>query len=86
VDFNQNFLFVKSDNKSVSLLGRAISGIAEVIWTFVGSEAIEGAAVAFPKGIDGWVKLSAGGEKGRCGWLKDKFGLSWQTVPSIMAR
>jgi len=40
----------------------------------------------FPKGIDGSVKLSAGGEKGRCGWLKDKFGLSWQTVPSIRGR
>jgi len=35
--------------------------------------------------IDGfWEKLSAGGEKGRCGWLKDKFGLSWQIVPSMM--
>ena len=31
-----------------------------------------------------WEKLSAGGEKGRCGWLKDKFGLSWQIVPSVM--
>lgn len=31
-----------------------------------------------------WEELSAGGEKGRCGWLKDKFGLSWQIVPSIM--
>ena len=40
----------------------------------------------FPKGIDGSVKLAAGGEKGRCGWLKDKFGLSWQTVPSIRGR
>lgn len=29
-----------------------------------------------------WDKLSAGGEKGRCGWLKDKFGLSWQIIPS----
>ena len=28
-----------------------------------------------------WDKLSAGGEKSRCGWLKDKFGLSWQVVP-----
>ncbi len=27
---------------------------------------------------DLWEKLSAGGEKSRCGWLKDKFGLSWQ--------
>jgi predicted 3-demethylubiquinone-9 3-methyltransferase (glyoxalase superfamily) len=31
-----------------------------------------------------WEKLSAGEEKGRCGWLKDKFGLSWQVVPSVM--
>jgi len=31
-----------------------------------------------------WDKLSAGGEKSRCGWLKDKFGLSWQVVPNIL--
>jgi predicted 3-demethylubiquinone-9 3-methyltransferase (glyoxalase superfamily) len=31
---------------------------------------------------DLWEKLSAGGEKSRCGWLKDKFGLSWQIVPA----
>jgi predicted 3-demethylubiquinone-9 3-methyltransferase (glyoxalase superfamily) len=28
-----------------------------------------------------WAKLSAGGQEGQCGWLKDKFGLSWQIVP-----
>jgi len=29
-----------------------------------------------------WSKLSADGEEGPCGWLKDKFGLSWQIVPA----
>lgn len=29
-----------------------------------------------------WEKLSEGGEKSQCGWLKDKFGLSWQIVPA----
>jgi predicted 3-demethylubiquinone-9 3-methyltransferase (glyoxalase superfamily) len=33
-----------------------------------------------------WEKLSAGGEPGRCGWLKDRYGLSWQIVPSVLGR
>lgn len=33
---------------------------------------------------DMWEKLSAGGEKGRCGWLKDRYGLSWQIVPPVL--
>ena len=31
-----------------------------------------------------WEKLSDGGEKSQCGWLKDKFGVSWQIVPNIL--
>ena len=32
-----------------------------------------------------WENLSAGGEKQPCGWLKDKFGVSWQVVPGILS-
>jgi predicted 3-demethylubiquinone-9 3-methyltransferase (glyoxalase superfamily) len=32
-----------------------------------------------------WEKLSAGGEKSQCGWLKDKYGLSWQIVPRVLS-
>ena len=32
-----------------------------------------------------WEKLSEGGQKSRCGWLKDKFGLWWQVVPILLA-
>lgn len=33
-----------------------------------------------------WSKLTQGGEEGPCGWLKDKFGLSWQVVPTILPK
>ena len=33
-----------------------------------------------------WEKLSAGGRKDRCGWLQDKFGLSWQIVPTVLGK
>jgi predicted 3-demethylubiquinone-9 3-methyltransferase (glyoxalase superfamily) len=33
-----------------------------------------------------WEKLSEGGEKSRCGWLKDRYGLSWQIIPTALGR
>jgi predicted 3-demethylubiquinone-9 3-methyltransferase (glyoxalase superfamily) len=35
---------------------------------------------------DLWEKLSEGGEKEQCGWLKDKFGVSWQIVPNVLGQ
>jgi len=32
-----------------------------------------------------WEKLSEGGQEVQCGWLKDKYGLSWQVVPTVLA-
>ena len=33
-----------------------------------------------------WEKLSAGGETQKCGWLKDKYGVSWQIVPTVLGK
>jgi predicted 3-demethylubiquinone-9 3-methyltransferase (glyoxalase superfamily) len=33
-----------------------------------------------------WEKLSSGGRKDRCGWLQDKYGLSWQIIPNALGQ
>jgi predicted 3-demethylubiquinone-9 3-methyltransferase (glyoxalase superfamily) len=33
-----------------------------------------------------WAKLTAGGKEVQCGWLRDKYGLSWQVVPTILGK
>ena len=35
---------------------------------------------------DLWKKLSAGGSEEQCGWLKDKYGLSWQIIPTVLGK
>jgi predicted 3-demethylubiquinone-9 3-methyltransferase (glyoxalase superfamily) len=31
-----------------------------------------------------WARLSEGGQESRCGWLRDKYGLSWQIIPTLL--
>src|SRR5436190_5481481 len=33
-----------------------------------------------------WMKLSAGGREDQCGWLQDKYGLSWQIIPTVLGK
>ena len=69
--------FVLAGQKFMALNGGPQFKFTEAISFFVSCET--------QKEIDYfWEELSAGGEKSRCGWLKDKFGVSWQVVPPIL--
>jgi len=58
--------------------GPAHAGFTESISMFVSVESQE-------EVDDLWMRLTAdGGEPGRCGWLKDRYGLSWQIVPTVL--
>ena len=63
----------------MALNGGPVFKFTEAISLFVNCETQE-------EVDDLWEKLSAGGQKGRCGWLKDKFGLSWQIIPSALGK
>jgi predicted 3-demethylubiquinone-9 3-methyltransferase (glyoxalase superfamily) len=58
----------------IGLNGRPHFHFTEAISLFVNCETQE-------EVDDLWSKLSGGGAPGRCGWLKDKYGLSWQIIP-----
>lgn len=48
-------------------------------------EAMNFYASVFKNSVDElWDKVSAGGEEQLCGWLKDKYGMSWQIIPSLL--
>ncbi len=61
----------------VALNGGPLFKFTEAISLFVNCETQEEVDLL-------WEKLSAGGEKSQCGWLKDKYGLSWQIIPRAL--
>jgi predicted 3-demethylubiquinone-9 3-methyltransferase (glyoxalase superfamily) len=72
--------FELEGQKFMALNAGPVYKFNEAISLFVGCETQE-------EIDDLWAKLTAdGGEPGHCGWLKDKFGLSWQIVPSALGR
>jgi len=60
----------------------ALNGGPELTFTEAVSFQVSGAS---QEGVDHfWARLSEGGEEGPCGWLKDRFGVSWQIVPVVL--
>src|ERR671914_933558 len=71
--------FEVAGQEFMALNGGPSFGFAQGISLFVDCETQE-------EVDDLWEKLSEGGEKGPCGWLKDRFGVSWQVIPSALGR
>jgi predicted 3-demethylubiquinone-9 3-methyltransferase (glyoxalase superfamily) len=61
----------------IALNGGPFFKFTEAISLFVNCETQE-------KVDELWAKLTEGGEEGQCGWLKDRYGLSWQIVPTVL--
>ena len=73
-------VFELEGQRFMALNGGPQFGFNEAVSFFVGCETQQ-------EIDDLWTKLTPdGGAPGRCGWLKDKFGLSWQIVPNVLGR
>ncbi|HVF99922.1 MAG TPA: VOC family protein [Chloroflexia bacterium] len=71
--------FVLAGQEFIALNGGPSFSFAEGISLYVNCETQE-------EVDELWEKLSEGGEKGPCGWLKDRFGVSWQIIPSALGQ
>jgi predicted 3-demethylubiquinone-9 3-methyltransferase (glyoxalase superfamily) len=69
--------FELAGQEFMALNGGPTFGFAQGISLFVDCETQE-------EVDDYWEKLSEGGEKGPCGWLTDRFGVSWQVIPRVL--
>ncbi len=71
------YTFQLEGQKFMAINGGPVYKLTEAISLFVDCETQEE--------VDSlWAKLTEGGKESRCGWLKDKFGLSWQIIPRAL--
>ncbi len=88
---NSKILEVRRDGKRVMGVRMSLDGLELTAFNggpvFTFTEAISlSVDCGSQKEVDRlWNRLSKGGKKQRCGWLKDRYGLSWQIVPSVLA-
>jgi len=88
---NSKILEVRRDGKRVMGVRMSLDGLELTAFNggpvFTFTEAISlSVDCGSQKEVDRlWNRLSKGGKNQRCGWLKDRYGLSWQIVPSVLA-